>query len=439
MVNIQRLALALVFVACGFLLSPKANATEYRLNIAQYVTAWNSSRAAVCAAFTGMQPSSQTDFVIDSSEPSCAYHASIGYRSFDYETRADFCTPPQVLTVDGNGCRTPAPVTPPSNPLLDAMNRANQALQYSGVPSLRVCFQGTTIKGSFSGCGGAPSAGTDNCTILPPFEDTGVPCVGTGGVGSNGLPAPNTDPPLGTPSNCAAGLTPGTVNGVGVCLKPTTGNTQQSTSSQSTATTPTINADGSPGPGLTGIGPAKTGTSETTCTGNSCTTVTRTTSTTASGSVSVATEKKDESKDDYCTKNSRSPLCVTSTFGGACSAGFQCDGDAVQCAVAKEIYSQNCKMNARNAQADLFDNEIVRVGNRTNDLPGNATINLSSSSFDQSNALGVAAQCIQDVTVTVMGSTAVLPFSRVCAILEQLGSVLLAVSFLLAARIVTRG
>lgn len=437
MVNIQRLALALVFIACGFLLSPKANATEYRLNIAQYVTAWNSSRAAVCAAFTGMQPSSQTDFVIDSSEPSCSYHASIGYRTFDYESRADFCTPPQVLTVDGNGCRTPAPVTPPYDAALDSLNRTG--VQFSGAPSLTVCVAGKSLKGTSSGCNGTAVGGAANCTTSGPFTDTGVPCVGTGGVGANGLPAPNTDPPLGTPSNCGAGLTPGTINGVGVCLKPSTGNTQQSTSSGSTSTTPTINADGSPGPGLTGIGPAKTGTSETTCTGNSCTTVTRTTSTTASGSVSVATEKKDESKDDYCTKNPRSPLCVTSTFGGACTAGFQCDGDAVQCALAKEVFTQNCKMNERNAQADLFDNEIVKFGNRTNDLPGNSTINLSSASFDQSNALGVAAQCIQDVTVTVMGNTAVLPFSRVCAILEQLGSVMLAVSFLLAARIVTRG
>ena len=125
-------------------------------------------------------------------------------------------------------------------------------------------------------------------------------------------------------------------------------------------------------------------------------------------------------------------------FSGACLA-FQCDGDAVQCALAKEVHSQNCLINKTNDKSALFDVESVKTGNLTGGLAGNATVNLSSSSFNQSNALNVSASCIADVPIVVMGRSFTMPFSRVCPALEYLGMVLLAVSFVLAARIVTRG
>lgn len=343
-------------------------------------------------------------------------------------------------TLSGSSCTCPTPASDTGSscqsakPLIDALNAAGQGLQYKGSPSLTSCFQGTTLRASGAACG-PPSPGADNCTSFPPFQDTGVACVGAGAVGSNGLPAANTEPPIGTPSNCAAGLIPGQVNGVGVCLKPSVGNTVQSSSSGGTSTI--TNPDGSPG-GSTVTGGKQT-TADTTCAGSTCTTKTETTSQNPGGGSTVSQELKSESKDDFCTKNPKSPLCVSSSFGGACSGGFVCDGDAIQCALAREVYAQNCKLNARNSNTDLFDIESIKTGNRTLDLPGNATVNVGASSFDQSNALGVSAQCIQDVTISVMGNSAVLPFSRVCSMLEQLGSVLLAVSFILAARIVTRG
>lgn len=337
------------------------------------------------------------------------------------------CTCPTPAADTGSSCQS-------AKPLIDALNAAGQGLQYKGSPSLTSCFQGTTLRASGAACG-PPSPGSDNCTSFPPFQDTGVVCVGSGAVGSNGLPASNTEPPIGTPSNCATGLIPGQVNGVGVCLKPSVGNTVQSSSSGGTSTT--TNPDGSPG-GTTVSGGKQT-TADTTCSGSTCTTKTETTTQNPGGGSTVAVDSKAESKDDFCTRNPKSPLCVSSIFGGACAGGFTCDGDAIQCALAREVHLQNCKLNQANSQSAIFDAALALTGNTTTNLPGNQTINLGASSFDQSNALGVAASCIQDVSITVMSSNITLPFSRVCNILEQLGSVMLAVSFLLAARIVTRG
>ena len=87
----------------------------------------------------------------------------------------------------------------------------------------------------------------------------------------------------------------------------------------------------------------------------------------------------------------------------------------------------------------LFNSESVKTGNRTEDLPGNSTVNIGPSSFSTVNALGVGPSCVSDLPVTVMGRSLLLPFSKVCPSLEYLGMLLLGISFILAARIVTRG
>lgn len=69
-------------------------------------------------------------------------------------------------------------------------------------------------------------------------------------------------------------------------------------------------------------------------------------------------------------------------------------------------------------------------------MPENVSI--GPASFDTSDAIG-GGSCIADKSVTIAGSSISIPFSSVCGHLAILGNVLLAVSFLLAVRIVTRG
>ena len=62
---------------------------------------------------------------------------------------------------------------------------------------------------------------------------------------------------------------------------------------------------------------------------------------------------------DFCKKHPDSSICIKGQFGGSCgggSGGFQCKGDAVQCAIAKEIHRRNCEvLEAKNAETAKYD------------------------------------------------------------------------------------
>ncbi|WP_200947622.1 virulence factor TspB C-terminal domain-related protein [Acidovorax sp. Root568] len=127
-----------------------------------------------------------------------------------------------------------------------------------------------------------------------------------------------------------------------------------------------------------------------------------------------------------------------SGFGGSCMSGYACEGDAIQCAIAKEQYARNCKLfDDTSAESDLYNANKGKTGNQTGDLPGNETISLSGR-IDTSDPLG-GGGCIGDLSVTVWGQGVSLPLSNLCQYLAMLGNILVAVSMLLAARIVTRG
>lgn len=127
-----------------------------------------------------------------------------------------------------------------------------------------------------------------------------------------------------------------------------------------------------------------------------------------------------------------------SGFGGTCMAGFACEGDAIQCAIASEQYARNCKLfDDESAESKLYNENKGKTGNQTGDLPGNETISITGR-IDTSDAIG-GGGCFGDLSVTVWGTSVSLPLSNLCQYLAMLGNILVAVSMLMAARIVTRG
>ena len=128
-----------------------------------------------------------------------------------------------------------------------------------------------------------------------------------------------------------------------------------------------------------------------------------------------------------------------SLFAGECGKAPICDGDAVLCAVAAATFKQECNWRpGPSVESAAFDTAKVLTGDQTGNLPGNSSVAIGPSSFDQTNILG-SAFGISDRSITVMGSTINVPFSVVNVWLERLGLVLQAVTFLLCIRIVTRG
>lgn len=126
-----------------------------------------------------------------------------------------------------------------------------------------------------------------------------------------------------------------------------------------------------------------------------------------------------------------------SSFGGQCAA-TQCDGDAIQCAIAREQYRRNCAMfDEKTPESELYHASKSKTGNQTGDLPGNTTIAFGADKYDSTNLLG-AGSCIGDVTVGVLGKSVTLEMSRVCPFLEWFRLALLAVGAVLWVVIVFR-
>lgn len=213
------------------------------------------------------------------------------------------------------------------------------------------------------------------------------------------------------------GECPGEINGVEVWV-PCSSVTVPTTSGTSTA------ADGS----------TTTTSSKTTCTGDQCTTDTTTETKDAQGNVTGSTTASSTTgQATFCSSNPDHPSCKSSSFGGTCSAGFTCKGDAIQCEIAKVAWSQKCALEPSPGAGDGFNDAVSNPFSI-----GDITETFNVGSIDQSSAMG-AGQCIQDKQIEVWGSSVTLPFSMICQYLAYMGTILQAVSLLIAARIVTRG
>jgi hypothetical protein len=216
---------------------------------------------------------------------------------------------------------------------------------------------------------------------------------------------------------------PGQVNGVTVCI-PFPPNTPTVSDAKKDSST---------------TGPAGTETKSevktTACDNGSCNTTTTTTTTNSSGT-SVTTNTTTQGKGEYCAATPGAKECTgKSSFSGSCAGGFVGEGDALQVAIAREQYKRNCEFYENPTEQAKFDAEAAKTGKQYT----SEDIAISPASFSQTNLLGVSAQCITDKTVVVARFTVVLPFSRVCPSLDQLGLILLGVSFITALMIVAKG
>ena len=142
----------------------------------------------------------------------------------------------------------------------------------------------------------------------------------------------------------------------------------------------------------------------------------------------------------FCQDNPTSPMCATKAYTAAtCGAAPSCSGDAIECAIAQSAFETKCALQGSStSEAALYDSSKVLTGSQTGSLPGNETVNITSGSFSQSNVLGGSGG-VADLVVSVQGRSLTLPFSNLNQYLAYLGNILMAVAFLLALRIVSRG
>lgn len=252
----------------------------------------------------------------------------------------------------------------------------------------------------------------------------------------------SSDPRVTEASKCPVGKCPGTIGGQSVCV-PCDSTRQQTESTSSESSSTTASGASSPSSSLTS---GQTTTSKTSCSDGSCTTTETTKKTGPDGAVTESTSTKTEPQSDYCTDNPKADVCKNdeaSSWGGSCSGGFTCDGDAVQCAQAQAAYDMACAVKTDpNSGVVQAGNSAAGGGDRPSDHPANNTDSVSfqlSSMLDSTPLFGSADDCPVDVAISVSGKQIVLPFASLCSYLRLLGAAFMAACYLAAGMIVFRG
>lgn len=290
------------------------------------------------------------------------------------------------------------------------------------------CVSGCVVALDGGRCG-FNAAGAQMC-----FYDghqTGASCTtgtATGGTATN-------DPAY----DCAKqGKSWGSVNGSTVCVSAgTTGTPPVKTVNTGKSTTTT----------------AADGTKTTTTDSPSVTTTTGAASGSAAGTPPKITEETTnpdgtassvtENADKFCEKNPNNAICKKldkSSFSSGCANGVSsvtCDGDSIQCAIAKAQADNRC--------ADLKTDTVNELGERlitgtstAGDLGGTDTFTtphvVDIGSLDTTSVLPKG--CLPDQAFTLGGHSIVLPLSRLCDGLQTAGKIVLAFAYMLAARII---
>jgi len=240
-----------------------------------------------------------------------------------------------------------------------------------------------------------------------------------------GITSVSTDKPSASESSqnasktCPLGTCPGTFNGSQICLAcSSTGGTSVSAGSKTVT-----NSDGSKVSSTTTYNQ----------TGDTITTTTATTNTTSAGVSTTSppvTSQQDQTS--FCEQNPGLSICKDSSFGSIdCGTQPTCSGDAVQCATATQIWKTRCERSAFNDQYD----SATSASGKASDAAALALVTTDLSG-GISMARHLTESCISDVSVTVMGHSVSLPVSNVCPYLGWMGNMMIAMSMLVAVRIV---
>lgn len=319
----------------------------------------------------------------------------------------------------------PANACKPAGTLL---NSADVALTWDGgVTGASGCMSGCGVQSQGVQFCASGSDGVSHCYIFGPHISTGQTCSGS-------VSQPSVTQASDTAASCAKqGLTSGTINGKVSCVTP--GSTTTVKSASSSASGVSTSASGVQSSTGTTSG---TSTSTTTCQGSKCTTTTTTTSSNPDGSSGTGTSTKTQDKGDFCKENPKDTQCGNGgSFGGACGA-FTCDGDAVQCAIAKEQYQRNCRLFDDQTDLSQAGNDIADGQTQPSGHPGSSPdVRAWNSSFDTTNAFGNS--CPSDFAFNALGHSVNVPISGACDVLRVMGYAALAFTYLAAAKLVFGG
>jgi len=326
----------------------------------------------------------------------------------------------------GTACGTAASVCPsfvPTNP--------DYVYTTSVKPSpSEICD--TAYSCSVAGTVSMPNADGSQWYVFGPFTSNLKDCTGTNSPGTAGAPTVSASAASAPATGCPSGQVPGTLNGGTVCYTPSSSVSSETTSVSApagSASAPTVTVSDGNG-GSISVPPGGTVTKTTNCVGSSCTT---TTTVKDGAGVTVGTATSGNTRGGFCQENPDTSICKegTSSMSQACAAGLAsqvCEGDAIQCAIAKEQFTRNCQLfEGTHETRTVAENALSGVPDPTH--PG-ASGNVSTVAIDQmidtAPIIG-AGSCPSDVSyaIPILGAM-VVPWSDMCSWLELMGTILVA-------------
>lgn len=176
-----------------------------------------------------------------------------------------------------------------------------------------------------------------------------------------------------------------------------------------------------------------------------------TTNTSTNTTVNTTTTTTTVDKSTFCRTNPTASVCKNEQgeeegagkFGGSCSGGFTCDGDALQCAIAKEQHKRNCEMSDNLLKSDEYkewQKEKAKgwdgKSSLINGLEGNREHTISIDVGDKFIGSG---SCPSDQTIDLPFSTSfTIPFSAMCPWLRMLGQGFVIFAYIAGALIIVR-
>lgn len=172
----------------------------------------------------------------------------------------------------------------------------------------------------------------------------------------------------------------------------------------------------------------------TSCTGSTCTTET----TKTENGQTTETTTGTGTKDGICKETPSNPVCGTGSegmFGGTCDAGFICEGDAVQCAISKELHTRQCQLYSdKEGDATRYADAVSGAdGKSAQALKDAAAAGASNIGVFNTSGYGWGRSCPADPQIPltwVSGGELVIPFSRICGPLGLLAAGAVAMNLL---------
>lgn len=311
-----------------------------------------------------------------------------------------------------------------------------------------VCKSGPA--GVFAVSGDVLTGCNDGCTIVlnsGSYSSTANKTYGSwrqnGNTCSPSPDSPGVDSPDSSDGQnagkCPTGQCPGTLNGQFMCV-PCKGK-ESSDSSSSENTTETPNGASAPSGSSS---ESSSGSKSTECEGGVCVTKEKVIVTNPDGSTTEKDKETTESMSDFCAKNPKAAICKAADEGrwsGSCSVGFQCSGDAVQCAQAEASWKSACASDVSGMTDQINDGTAAMAAGAASGLgiPGGSDAFDLGSRLSEVPLFGSSGGCPSDVSVNVGGTSYTIAFSAMCPQLQVLGVALMAFAYLVAGFIVFRG